>query len=134
MAETIKLDEEDYLLDFEIHGFAFVVDVAEALDLLVEKVDKPHAKDPTGSKAFLNTIIGLLKERWGVPRCGQSAAWQFYKTLTEFGDELKKTTGETPKSGTGSESTPAAGQKPESEPASTTSSDATPSEMCASLI
>lgn len=133
MADAIKLDSEDVFLQFEIHGHTFDVDLSEAVDLLREQVDQKHADDPQGSQAFLDTTVGILKDRWQVPKCGRSAAWAFYQAIVNAHEELKKTTGLTPESATGSESTAEDGAEPESGSDSTISTDATPSEICASL-
>lgn len=133
MADAIKLDEEECFLSFEINGYPFQAEAWEAGDLLSRHVDSKHASDPKGDQSFLDSTAELLRNRWGVPTCGRRAAWLFYSSVTGRLDELKKTTGLTPKSATGSESIPEAGASPESEPASTTSNDATPSEICASL-
>lgn len=131
---VIRLDEEDCFLSFELYGHQFEVDAWDASDVLAKEIDAKHAGQPKGELAFLDDVIALLKSRWGVPRCSRKGAWLFYKTVTDKTDELKKTTGSTLESATGSESTAAAGQAGSSAPDLTTLQDAMPSEMCASLI
>jgi len=130
---VIRLDADDCFLQFEIYGHTFEVDAWDASDVLAKEIDAKHAGQPKGELAFLDDTVALLKSRWGVPRCSRKGAWLFYQAVTGKVDELKKTTGPTQESATGSESTADAGQAGSSAPGLPTSIDATPAEICASL-
>lgn len=133
MADSDKATLDYCVIQFEVGDRSIPVEVWDAGDVLSREVDAKHAGDAEGAQEFLDTTAALMQERWGFPRCSRRAAWQFYETVVAKLEELKKTTGSTPASATGSEPTAAIGPNGESAPDSKTSPDVTPSEMCASL-
>jgi hypothetical protein len=133
VSQPIKLDADAVFLSLEMHGHQFEVDLWDAGERLAE-IDRKHAQDPKGCQNFLDSVVELLRERYGVSRCSLRGAWQFYSLIVGKEEELKKTISQTPESPTGSESTAEAGPAGSSASDSTTCSDATPSEICASLI
>lgn len=131
---TIKLVESDPLIEIELSGHTFTLWIWDAGGELAA-IDKRHAGDPPGSQLFLDSVIELLRDRYGVAKCSRHAAWRFYclvvdeqDKLKAIVDEQKKTTGSTPESATGLESIPEDGADSTKKPDSPTSTDSTPSE------
>ncbi|HVX15945.1 MAG TPA: hypothetical protein VHC22_32475 [Pirellulales bacterium] len=148
-AAPVKLIEsdDDPTVQLEMYGRVFTVRLWDINDDL-SIIDKRHANDPKIKFAdgterhdprFLDSVIGLLRDRYGVEGCSREGAWRFYSFVTgEFKklrariDAKKNSVGPTAESPTGSESTAETGEKSNGAPGSPTSNDATPNETCAS--
>ena len=108
---AIVLDDLADFVEITVNGHTFTVDAFDALDVLMD-VDKQHREDPKDSRAFLETLAGLIVSKWGAPRCSTRQADHFYSIILGRVDELKKKNGTTLKSPTGSTaSTQPAGRK-----------------------
>lgn len=147
--EPINLadDFDDPAVTVTMYGHTFIVPLWDAHDELAI-IDRRHAADapltfPDGttrsSPLFLDSVIDLLKRRFGLERCSREGAWRFYRFITGKVKELqaalaeKKSASETtPESPTGMESTAADSASSNEELGSNASTDSTPSETCVS--
>lgn len=139
----IDLSANEILLDFTIHGHAFSAEVFEAarfigriesryestanecqkcLALLPPRRGDDVIKCPAcGSddigmaQALIDDLVKMLKQRYGVERCGSQAAMLFYATIMDAVADLKKKTMTTQESPSGTASTPLPGQAGRSE-------------------
>ena len=123
-----NLTEHDPFLTIEMYGQPITLSLWDAGEELAE-IDRKHADDPKGSQLFLDSVVDLLKTKYGLPQCSRRGAWKFYCFVVGEEEALKKTIGQTPESGTGSELTPDSGQEPSSAPGSPTSTGSTPSKI-----
>lgn len=138
-------DEDDPALTVTMYGHTFDVPLWDAHDELTI-IDRRHANDPAiqfpdgtsrASPLFLDSVIDLLKRRFGLERCSREGAWRFYKLITDKVKDLqavldaKKNSAEpTAASPTGTDSTAESGASSTDGPGWPTSTDCTPSETC----
>ena len=134
----IDLGENEICLDFTIHGYAFTAEIFEAaryiarvesryentanecqkcFALLPPKRGEGQLQCPACasfdvgmSQALIDDLVKMLKERYGVPKCGAQAAMLFYGTIMDQVTDVKKKTMTMPESATGLASTPLPGQ------------------------